>query len=142
MPTYAYECDACDDYFHIWESIHADAQTVCGKCGGHIVRVIERVATYGVGPRGAQTRDSDAMDARLDRDRPAYKALRAEGHQPQAVLGAHDLTQRATDPWYIKTGGKVSVPEARTTEINEMLAEGAMSTWSPVEERHKTKENV
>jgi len=115
---------------------------MCGKCGGHIVRVIERVATYGVGDRGAQTRDSDAMDRRLDIDRPAYKALRAEGHQPQAVLGAHDLTQRASDPWYIKTGGKVSVPESRTAEVNEMLANGATSDWSPVDTVHDRKAQV
>lgn len=140
MPTYANFCPACSTTDYAWQSIHDPTRPACGACGGPTTRAIEQVRTYGVGDRGAQTRDSDAMDARLDRDRPAYKALRAEGHQPQAVLGAAELTARATDPWYIKTGGKVSVPESRTQEINEMLADGAMSSWSPIEERHK--ENV
>jgi putative FmdB family regulatory protein len=33
MPTYDYICDACKDEFEAFESIKADAQTLCKKCG-------------------------------------------------------------------------------------------------------------
>lgn len=36
------------------------------------------------------------MEARLEKDLPAYKQLRKEGLQPQTTKGAHDLMMRAT----------------------------------------------
>jgi putative FmdB family regulatory protein len=33
MPEYQYECKNCDNSFDIVESIKADAQTLCTKCG-------------------------------------------------------------------------------------------------------------
>lgn len=136
MPTYAYECDSCDDYFHVWESIHANSQTMCGRCGGRVVRVIEQVATYGVGDRGANTRMADAREARLDVDRPAYRRLRDEGHQPLAVTGAAELEARASNAWEIKTGMRVSVPAEKEAEVGERMATASLSGWSPVEQVH------
>jgi putative FmdB family regulatory protein len=142
MPTYKYACQSCDHFFSTWESIHGDAQTVCGECGGHIVRVISTVRTYGIGDRGAATRTADARDKQIERDRPAYRELRHSGHQPPFMTGSADLAARANDDWYIKTGGKMSVPDDRKAELEEMLAGGAATDWNPIETLHAKKEKV
>ncbi|HEV3166629.1 MAG TPA: zinc ribbon domain-containing protein [Isosphaeraceae bacterium] len=38
MPTYDYICDACGHEFEAYESIKADAQTVCPTCAEHKLR--------------------------------------------------------------------------------------------------------
>lgn len=139
MPTYRYHCNHCQGGFEQWQSIHDAALTTHDGCGGRIVRVITAVRTYGVGDRGAQTRYSDSMDRQLDLDRPAYRRLRHEGHQPRAVMGAHKLEALATDDWSIKTGGLVSVPDDRKAEVNEMMAEAASTDWSAVEQVHTNR---
>jgi hypothetical protein len=70
---------------------------------------------------------------------PAYHRLRAEGHQPVGIDGSADLETRAANDWEIRTGGKVSVPDDRRDEINEMLADGGTSDWSPVEQVHANR---
>ena len=139
MPTYRYACDLCGGGFEVWQSIHDGALVEHPGCGGRVVRVISAVRTYGVGKRGAATRTADTRERQLDLDRPAYKALRAEGHQPPQMTGSHQLTQHAKDPWFIKSGGQVSVPEDRTEEINEMLAAGSMTDWDPIEQVHRNR---
>ncbi len=139
MPTYLNVCMSCSFEFREWASIHDTQGPVCPECGAPTVHGITTVQTYGIGDRGAKTRHADKMDRQIERDRPAYARLRREGHQPQAVLGAEKLEATATNDWEIKTGGLVSVPEERKDEVNEMLANGAATSWSPVEEVHKKR---
>ena len=40
MPTYAYKCSSCGYEFEEFQSITADALTVCPKCQGQIKRQI------------------------------------------------------------------------------------------------------
>lgn len=145
MPTYRLQCQRCRGEFETWNSIHDPLPSTHQSprdpmsdipCGGQLVQVFTRVATYGVGEHGASTRSADAREREIDRDRPAYKRLRDEGHQPLHLRGAHELEARATDDWFIKTNGAVSVPDARRAEIDEMLAEGATTSWNPVEQVH------
>ena len=136
MPTYRYRCKKCAGGFEQWLSIHTprdEHPKTHPDCGGDVVMEITAVRTYGVGDRGAATRSADAMDRKLDKDRPAYKRLRAEGHQPRAVMGAHELEATAANDWEIKTARMVSVPDERKNEIDEMLAAGAQSDFSPSE---------
>lgn len=139
MPTYLYSCNSCHNTFETWQSIHDSALQLHDECGGTVVRVITGVRTYGVGKRGARTVEVDATERQWSRDMPAYSRLRMEGHQPVGIDGADRLEALARDEWQIKTGGKVSVPDDRKAEINEMLADGAVSTWSPIEEVHKRR---
>lgn len=145
MPTYRMMCEHCHGEFEMWNSIHdplperhdafldLDDTKVCN---GKLVQVITGVRTYGVGDRGAETRSVDARERQIDKDRPAYKRLRDEGHQPRSMMGSHELEAKATDDWYIKTGGLVSVPDHKKAEVQEALATGAAERWSPVEQVH------
>jgi hypothetical protein len=112
------------------------------KCQGELVQVITTVRTYGVGDRGADTRQADERERQLDLDRPAYRRLRREGHQPVNLKGSHRLEALAKNPWEIRTGGLVSVPDERETEISEMMADAATGDWSPVEEMHKRRKKA
>ena len=138
MPTYAYLCHGCGHTFEQWQSIH-DAALQQHECGGDLVRVIDKVNTYGVGARGARTVEVDATEKRWQRDMPAYSRLRMEGLQPVGIDGAGDLETLARDEFQIKTGGRVSVPDHRKDEINEMLADGSATDWDPVKQVHANK---
>lgn len=145
MPTYRMQCQHCYGEFEIWNSIHdplparhdafldTDDRV---QCNGRLIQVITGVRTYGVGDRGAATRSADARERQLDLDRPAYKRLRDEGHQPRQLFGSHELEARATDDWFIKTGGLVSVPDDKRAEVDERLADGSTANWSPIEQVH------
>lgn len=142
MPTYRFACDTCGGAFEQWLSIHtdkADHPKIHPGCGGEVSLMITRVATYGVGDRGAVTRSADAREKRIFLDRGAYKRFRDDGHQPLQMTGSHELEAKATDDWYVKTGGLVSVPDDRNEEINEMLADGQSSDWDPIEEVHRKR---
>lgn len=104
-----------------------------------MVTVINRVATHGVGKRGARTREVDALEARWDKDRPAYKRLRKDGLQPPAVTGAYALEAHAQDEFYVRSGGKVAVPEDRKEEVQEMINLGNESNWSPIKQVHANR---
>lgn len=43
MPTYDYICDACQHEFEAYESIKADAQTICPTC--HEVKLRRKIGT-------------------------------------------------------------------------------------------------
>ncbi len=50
MPTYGYECLACDNQFEINQSIKADALTTCGECGGTLRK---RIYPVGIAFKGS-----------------------------------------------------------------------------------------
>lgn len=139
MPTYRFRCDLCKGGFDRWLSIHHhpdERPTQHNGCGGKVRLEIMRVATYGVGDRGAETRSADARERRLAKDLPAYARLRKEGHQPCHLQGSHELETTAQNDWEIRTDKLVSVPDDRREEVNEMLAEGSTTDWSPIEQVH------
>lgn len=148
MPTYRLQCQHCAGEIEVWRSIKEhdtlptthDAQVDPFNpdvlCKGTLIQVIANVRTYGVGDRGTATRTADARERELDKDRPAYKRLRDEGHQPRSLRGAHELEARATDDWFIKTGGLVSVPDDKRLEVNEAIADAKTSGWNPVAQMH------
>ena len=40
MPTYEYECEACEHRFELFQKITAEPVKECPKCGGHVKRLI------------------------------------------------------------------------------------------------------
>ncbi len=44
MPTYEYECDACQKTFEQFQSITAKPIERCPSCGGHVRRLIGKGA--------------------------------------------------------------------------------------------------
>jgi putative FmdB family regulatory protein len=50
MPTYGYECTACEDQFEIFQSIKDDALTTCEKCGGLLRK---RIYPVGIAFKGS-----------------------------------------------------------------------------------------
>lgn len=135
MPTYRFSCDKCGGGTEQWLSIHHDASerpTEHADCGGTLLLTITGVRTYGVGERGAATRDADAMDARIDEARPSYKRMRDAGLQPTSVMASPFLERHGDDPMYVESGGQVAVPEHRRDEIREMMSEAKHSDWDPV----------
>jgi predicted nucleic acid-binding Zn ribbon protein len=150
MPTYSMRCKDCHCKFEFWQSIHEELPRRHNvpfafqetRCQGKLEQIITRVATYGVGDRGADTRQADERERQLDLDRPAYRRLRREGHQPVNLKGSHRLEALAKNEWEIRTGGLVSVPEDRNTEINEMMADAATGEWDPIQEVHDRRKKA
>lgn len=122
MPTYAFRCKSCGDYER-WHSIHAPLPKTCPTCGGFTQQVISPPRLYAVGERGAHTRATDATEAQWAKDMPAYKRLRNEGHQPQAIDGAAHLEATAEHGMEINSKGIVKGPEHRIQEGIEMARE-------------------
>ena len=139
MPTYLNHCLACGHEDTAWQSIHDDTHPPCYECGKATVRKIDRVVTYGVGERGAATREADAMDARIDEARPSYKRLRDAGMQPTSVLDSPRLERHGDDPMYVESGGQVAVPEHRRDEIREMMSAAKYGDWNPVDQVHEER---
>ena len=144
MPMYVYECRSCEERFELWQSIHDDSFVVHSEaedddCTGHIVRVIQQVNTYAVGPKGQETADTDARERQLVKDREAYKRFRDDGLQPQQLRGADELEARAKNAWFVETKGLVDVPDDKVQEVEERLGEARMSGWSPVEQVRAAK---
>lgn len=69
-----------------------------------------KVATVFVGSVSDVVRETSAMARRWDKDMPAYKRLRADGHQPRRIDGCHELEATAKDPITIATGIPLDSP--------------------------------
>src|SRR5947207_12277932 len=111
----------------MWQSIREDALTVCPTCEGPVQRIYSSPATYGVGRRGAETTWTDAKERTLDKDRPAYKRLRDEGHQPRGIDGCDRLEATAVSNWHIATGQPH--PDNRVEEAREAAKEIMRGEW-------------
>ena len=71
--------------------------------------------------RKGSRRDSEfstKFEANLEKDRPAYKALRDQGYRPAKVVGAHKLMTEAKHQLEIETG---RIIPASTGEIDTMI---------------------
>lgn len=130
----------CGDEFYKWQSIHDDALVKCLKCGGKLVRVIDRVQTYGVGERGAATRFHDLREERWTVDGAAYKRLRHEGHQPPSVDGSADLERDARSPFEIETGLRFGHMDQTLVEESTQMARE--SGWDPKVHAKRAAESV
>lgn len=50
MPTYGYECTACDNQFEVFQSIKDDPLTACETCGGTLRK---RIYPVGIAFKGS-----------------------------------------------------------------------------------------
>lgn len=53
---------------------------------------------------GARAAEINSKDKKLEKDLDAYKRLRQEGLQPQAIDGSAEAEKRAEHKWQIETG--------------------------------------
>lgn len=104
MPTYRYSCTDCGETFEIWRSIHAEKMRTHAGCGGRVTQILAIPMTYGIGERGAHTREVDARESRWDKDLPAYKRFRDKGLQPRGIDGCDQLEATAKGRWHVETG--------------------------------------
>ena len=143
MPHYRFACDKCGGGTEQWLSIHHEPDerpTVHADCGGNLKLVIMAVNTYGVGERGKATRKHDATESGWDRDMPAYKRLRREGHQPPSVDGCADLEARARSPFEIETGLRFGHMDR--TLVEESTQAARESGWDPKEHARRGREEA
>jgi predicted nucleic acid-binding Zn ribbon protein len=123
MPTYRYSCCDCGSEEEFWQSIHDDPLRVHsslpngGSCSGALVKVLGPVRTVRIGARGARTREVDDTEARWSKDMGAYKTMRAEGHQPVRIDGAHRMQSEAKGTFHLESG--MPYTDAQVAEARE-----------------------
>lgn len=101
MPLYAYECEPCgaqrDELHPIGEAPRASTCHVCGNATRLVIGAGVQIAPSALEGKGEQVRNSNATEARWQKDMPAYKRMRQKGMQPASVDGAAALEDRCTD---------------------------------------------
>lgn len=127
MPTYRWQCNTGHQW-EAWQSIHDETIPRC-DCEGTVQKVLTPPRLYGVGDRGAFTRQTDATERTWDRDRPAYKRLRANGMQPPHVDGAAKLETLADNDLEVNTGLRYGKIEERP--VKEAITMAKESGWTP-----------
>lgn len=127
MPTYLYECEN-EGRFEIFQPITSDSLTICPDCEGKVKKIIVPVMLgAGTGDtRKGMTHDakfSREFEAKLEKDRPAYKALRDQGYKPAKLMGAHKIMTEARTQLEVETGriipAKTEVIESLVTQFEE-----------------------
>jgi len=108
MPTYLYECEN-EGRFEIFQPIKDDSLTICPDCEGKVKKIFTPVMLgAGTGDtRKGMTHDakfSREFEAKLEKDRPAYKSLRDQGYKPAKLMGAHKIMTEARTQLEIETG--------------------------------------
>lgn len=53
---------------------------------------------------GARAAEINSKDKKLEKDLDAYKRLRQEGLQPQAIDGSAEVEKKAEHKWQVETG--------------------------------------
>ena len=81
MPTYGYECKACEDQFEIFQSIKDDALTTCEKCGGSLRK---RIYPVGIAFKGSGFYVNDYAGAGKAAAASSETSSSAEGATPKA----------------------------------------------------------
>jgi len=124
MPTYLYECEQ-EGRFEIIQSMKDDSLTVCPDCESKVRKIIVPVmlgAGTGDTRRGSRkdAKFSREFEAKLEKDRPAYKALRDQGFKPAKVLGAHKIMTEARTQLEVETG---RIIPARTEVIESLVTQ-------------------
>lgn len=127
MPTYLYECEN-EGRFEIFQPIKDDSLTICPDCQGAVKKIIVPVmlgAGTGDTRKGMKhdAKFSREFEAKLEKDRPAYKALRDQGYKPARVMGADRIMKEAKTQLEIETGriipAKPEVIESLVTQFEE-----------------------
>lgn len=67
---------------------------------------------------------SAKMDRNLDKDRPAYKALKEQGIQPARVVGCHELVTRAKTRFEIESGHILNGSAKQIESVVDAFTEG------------------
>jgi hypothetical protein len=75
---------------------------------------------------------SAKLDAKLELDRPAYKAMRKQGFQPPSVTGAHELMTRATTPAEIQMGRILPNADKVQNAVDNYRGETGKSLLDPM----------
>lgn len=101
MPQYDFRCGHCAvDSEHTFLIGTAPSSTPCPECGKTSVLVIGagvNIAPSALEVRGAQARMTNDLEARWQKDMPAYKRMRNRGIQPKSVDGAAALENTVDD---------------------------------------------
>jgi len=127
MPTYLYECES-EGRFEIYQPITSDSLTVCPDCSATVKKIIVPVmlgAGTGDTRKGSKNdaEFSRKFEASLEKDRPAYKALKDQGYMPSKVVGAHKIMTKARTQLEIETGrimpGKAREIESLVSQVAE-----------------------
>lgn len=108
MPKYDYECKTENVIFEVYQTFTEDALTVCPTCQGEVKKVI-RMPMLGAGTNVTRKGARDAafssqFEAKLEKDRPAYKSMRDQGLHPAKMFGSHELMTKAESVLEIETG--------------------------------------
>lgn len=86
----------------------------------------EHYRSLSLGSPTPEAASTNRFEAALDRDRPAYKRLRAEGLQPARLKGAAELEKRAGSRFEIETGRILPPPMSR--RMDAAVVEAAQVT--------------
>ncbi|MDQ2686552.1 MAG: FmdB family transcriptional regulator [Armatimonadota bacterium] len=106
MPTYGYQCLACDNQFEVFQSIKDDPLKVCESCGGELRK---RVYPVGIAFKGSGFYVNDyAAKSKSSGDEGGGSAAKADA-KPEAKAEAKSDTKTET-----KTEPKVEAPKAET----------------------------
>lgn len=100
MPEYVFECGHCgerhEETFPIGTAPSATGCD-CGKTAVLVIGAGVNIAPSALEARGAQARMTNEMEARWQKDMPAYKRMRNRGMQPKQIDGSADLENTVND---------------------------------------------
>lgn len=139
MPTYLYECES-EGRFEIYQPITSDSLTACPDCQSPVKKIIVPVMLgAGTGDTRKGSRQdaefSRQFEAKLERDRPAYKALKDQGYLPKSVMGAERIMTEAKTQLEIETG---RVMPGKTAQIESLVSEFAEKGMNLLKKDMKT----
>lgn len=134
MPTYIYQCEPEGKTFEVYQERSEEALTVCPECKGKCYKRYDSIlygtnstTTAGLNPGG-----SAKMEAQIEKDRPAYKAMKEQGLRPGKMIGAHKLMTEARTSFEIESGKLMPQYTVAQIEAGTREAESALG--------HKLKE--
>lgn len=105
MPTYGYQCLACDNQFEVFQSIKDDPLKVCESCGGELRK---RVYPVGIAFKGSGFYVNDyAAKSKSSGDEGGGGGTAKADAKPEAKTDANSETKTET-----KSETKAEAPKA------------------------------
>ena len=98
--------------------VHPEYVEDCFMC--KISTVSAGTGTNITGKGAKEAEFSRKMEARLEKDRPAYKAMKKQGLQPARLTGAHELMTKAETSYEIESG---NLMPGKAKEIETLVKE-------------------
>lgn len=129
MPLYAFRCEPCgvqrEELHPIGEAPRTSHCHVCGFDTRLVIGAGVQIAPSALEGKGQQVRDSNATEARWQKDMPAYKRMRKRGMQPASIDGAAALEDTCHDQLDVEYGRLYSegVTRERVIEGKEQADE-------------------